>query len=67
MERCIYTGLLDPGQSQRWRWLVNSTGLSGIVWEMLLERCVRTSACFARFTDRPGRASSSNISFKILL
>lgn len=65
---CIYTSWI-PAESQRWRWrwLVNSTGLSGIVWEMLLERRDRMSACFVGFTGRPGRASSSNISFKIFL
>lgn len=46
--------------------LVNSTGLSGIIREMLLERHHRMPGCFVGSMDGPGRASSSNISFKIL-
>ena len=64
MERCVFTRvswILAVSWRWRWGWLMNSTGLSRIVWEILLERHDGMSACFARFMDWSGRASSSNI------
>lgn len=43
---------------------MHCVGLSGAVWEMLLEGVDRPRVCFGRFMDGPGQASSSNVSLK---
>lgn len=46
---------------------MHRVGLSGAVWEMLLEGVDRPRVCFGRFMDGPGQASSSNVSLKFPL
>lgn len=63
---CIYTGVLDPGREpalevevadeQHW-------AFQDCLGDGILERRDRMSACFVRFTDTSGQASSSNISY----